>query len=49
MTDERSGKLTSVGYRRIARTTDVRTIISGLLPKVGFGDNTFLIRFWGGP
>lgn len=32
-----------LGYRRIARNTDERTIISSLMPLSGVGDNIFLI------
>ena len=33
----------TIAYRRIARTTDVRTMIATLVPKAGFGDSVFLL------
>ncbi|UHJ57114.1 N-6 DNA methylase [Mycolicibacterium fortuitum] len=32
-----------VGWRRIARSTDERTLIASMVPKVGFGDSVFLM------
>ncbi|MDE0197365.1 MAG: hypothetical protein OXK78_04165 [Caldilineaceae bacterium] len=32
-----------IAYRRIARTTDFRTMIATVAPKVGFGDSVFLL------
>ena len=33
----------TIAYRRIARSTDERTMISSLVPKAGFGDSVFLL------
>ena len=33
----------TIAYRRIARSTDERTLISSLVPKAGFGDSVFLL------
>ena len=33
----------TISYRRIARTTDVRTMIATIVPKAGFGDSIFLL------
>ena len=33
----------TISYRRIARTTDVRTMIATIVPKAGFGDSVFLL------
>ena len=33
----------TISYRRIARSTDVRTMISSIVPKAGFGDSVFLL------
>ena len=33
----------TIAYRRIARSTDVRTMISSVVPKAGFGDSVFLL------
>ena len=33
----------TISYRRIARATDVRTMISSIVPKSGFGDSVFLL------
>ena len=33
----------TIAYRRIARSTDVRTMISSIVPKAGFGDSVFLL------
>ena len=33
----------TIAYRRIARTTDVRTMIATMVPKAGFGDSVFLL------
>ena len=33
----------TIAYRRIARATDVRTMISSIVPKAGFGDSVFLL------
>ena len=44
----------TIAYRRIARSTDERTMISSLVPKSGFGDSVFLLMpdlalsAWGG-
>ncbi|MGV0741018.1 Eco57I restriction-modification methylase domain-containing protein [Mycolicibacterium sp. XJ870] len=32
-----------LGWRRIARSTDERTLIASMAPKVGFGDSVFLM------
>ena len=32
-----------IAYRRIARTTDIRTMIATVAPKAGFGDSVFLL------
>ena len=32
-----------IAYRRIARTTDIRTMIATVTPKAGFGDSVFLL------
>ena len=34
-----------LGWRRIARATDERTVISTVFPRVGVGDNLFLMLF----
>ena len=33
----------TIAYRRIARPTDVRTMIASIVPKAGFGDSIFLL------
>ena len=33
----------TISYRRIARSTDVRTMIATIVPKAGFGDSVFLL------
>ena len=33
----------TIAYRRIARTTDIRTMIATIVPKAGFGDSIFLL------
>ena len=33
----------TIAYRRIARSTDARTMISTIVPKSGFGDSVFLL------
>ncbi len=33
----------TISYRRIARSTDERTMISSIVPKSGFGDSVFLL------
>ena len=33
----------TIAYRRIARSTDERTMIASLVPKAGFGDSVFLL------
>ena len=33
----------TLAYRRIARPTDVRTMIAAVVPKAGFGDSVFLL------
>ena len=33
----------TIAYRRIARSTDARTMISSIVPKAGFGDSVFLL------
>ena len=33
----------TIAYRRIARSTDVRTMISSIVPKAGFGDSVFVL------
>ena len=33
----------TIVYRRIARATDVRTMISAIAPRAGFGDSVFLL------
>ena len=32
-----------IAYRRIARTTDIRTMIATVTPRAGFGDSVFLL------
>ena len=33
----------TIAYRRIARSTDTRTMIASIVPKAGFGDSVFLL------
>ena len=33
----------TISYRRIARSTDARTMIATIVPKAGFGDSVFLL------
>ncbi len=39
----RSSQNWTIAYRRIARPTDVRTMIASIVPKAGFGDSVFLL------
>ena len=37
------GRGWTIAYRRIARSTDTRTMIASIVPKAGFGDSIFLL------
>ena len=42
-----NGFQTKIGYRRIARTTDERSLIAAILPSFPCGDAVFLLQYWG--